>query len=143
MCLHHLSGLCIIPMNLHYYNEYYYWEMIALLQFVAGGAHALSEYIYLLDVKTKTGLRKMQIVNTLGFFFVLWARGIQFLWVLINLFLITLKDLSMLQLCGSIVIIICFSAFNLFACIIPFYKRMIKFNRMSIGKNKKVDVKYI
>jgi len=27
--IHHILGLCAIPMNLYYYSEYYYWTICA------------------------------------------------------------------------------------------------------------------
>ena len=48
--IHHVAGIMIIPMNLYYYDQPYYWEAIGLVEFAAGFGHILSEYIYLLDI---------------------------------------------------------------------------------------------
>ena len=138
--LHHMIGLLVIPMNLYYYDEYYYWQMVSLQQFAAAISYTLAEYTNVLDISTKSGLRKMQIANIFGFFFVLWARGIQFVWILVNLLLILARDLSMLQLCGVIVAMSGFSIFNLEACLKPFFHRMVKFNKKY--QEKVEDVKF-
>ena len=138
--IHHTFGLLILPMNLYYYDEYYYWEMVSLQQFAAAASYSLAEYTNTLDTTKRNGLRNMQWANIFGFFFVLWSRGFQFLWVAYNLLLVLMKDLSGLELSGVIFVTLCFSIFNLEACIMPFYDRMVKFNKKKAEKQDYIQL---
>jgi hypothetical protein len=53
---HHTLSLLAIPMNLYYYDSYYYWCMVSTMQFAAAVAYIATEYTYMLDVKTTSGL---------------------------------------------------------------------------------------
>jgi hypothetical protein len=119
-------------MNLYYYDEYYYWCLVALMQFAASIAYLLTEYTYFLDTKTKSGLLTMQLFNLSCFILMLWTRGFHYGWICYNLLLKFYNDKAWAFVYSSLVIFTLFAIFNVFAIIVPFFKRTVKWFRKSI-----------
>ena len=70
--IHHVLGLFVIPMNLYYYDEYYYWMLIALNSFSGFVSDATTEYSYYLDTDKYSGLCKMRVINFCATIFLIW-----------------------------------------------------------------------
>ena len=73
--IHHVLGCFAIPMNLYYYDEYYYWTLIGVSQVAATVALVITEYSYYLDITTYSGLLQMKIACLMGTSFMIGARG--------------------------------------------------------------------
>jgi uncharacterized membrane protein len=97
----------------------------------------IAEYTYMLDVKTVSGLRKMQYSNLLAFFLLLWLRGFQYLWISYNLCMRVWREKAYTFLTCSIIILSIFSFFNVFVVIVPFFKRTVKWFKKSIPAPEK------
>jgi len=74
--LHHLAALTLaIPMNIYFSDSYDYAVLIFLLQFAAGVALLISQYVVTLDVKIGWELLQMRVLCTAGFCIILPTRG--------------------------------------------------------------------
>ena len=136
--LHHTLSLLCIPMNLYYYDEYYYWCMIGSMQFAAAFAYITAEYTYLLNVKTSEGLQKMKWSNLIAFVILLFTRGFHYVWICYNLLLRYYKEESWNFFTYSLIIFIAFSFFNVLMVIVPFYQRTVKWYRKAWEHEKGV-----
>jgi len=113
-------------MNIYYYDEYYYWCMMASMQFAAAFAYIIAEYTYLLDVSTTVGLFRMKYSNLVAFVSLLYTRGFYYLWLCKNLLERYTRDNATVFFWCSLSIFILFGFFNIFIVIIPFYTRTVK-----------------
>jgi len=94
VCIHHFMGISmVLPMNIYYSDNYWYFYLVFLLQFAAAVALGSQQYGFTLDVSNKAGLLKMKIAVTLTFFVMWYSRAIAYVYVIGEL-LITFWDQS-------------------------------------------------
>merc|ERR1719277_2112539 len=82
----------VIPMNIYYYDNSWYHELIFLLQFAAFAALALQNYGFTLDVTTAAGLCRMNVAVTSTIVVMLYSRVIRYIPVCYALIMTFIAD---------------------------------------------------
>ena len=79
MTLHHFAGFFIvIPLNMKYRDSKVFHELILMLQLAACLSLILQNYGYILNVESKGGLFRMQIVSVLNLISLTWSRVVRY-----------------------------------------------------------------
>jgi hypothetical protein len=125
--LHHVLGLLVIPMNVVYGYNPYYWQFVASQQFAAGFSLGINEYTYFLDVKTKGGLKRMVAANFLALVGNVICRGGWFAFLSYKMIVKMYQDKHWAFLIIGTLLLFIFFVYNWLLCIIPYYERFMKF----------------
>lgn len=86
MCSHHVMGIfMVIPMNIYYSQNYYYFAIVFSLQFAACIGLATQEYGFTLNVMEAGDLCKMKICVTVTFLIMITTRAIGYVYLVYKL----------------------------------------------------------
>lgn len=132
LAVHHsMTTILGLPMVLHYRNLRALHWLCFDLQAATAVSLMVTEYTKLLDVSKLNQLRQFQAFTFVALTVMVWTRGVHWVYLCSNLVSIwyTEKAWSFLVI-GSLISVI-FSLFNWVFCIEPFYKRFIKFIKIS------------
>jgi len=79
LVFHHTIAQCLVlPLNIYYRDNVYYHEAVFLLQAASVVAMVCQSYGFTLDVSQPAERVQMQVVVTVGFVLVLWARLLRY-----------------------------------------------------------------
>lgn len=84
--LHHLMSLSlVIPMNLYYEDNYWYFRLVGMLQGASAVASGAQLWGFFLDVRTRSGLWGMRVLTGISLAVTLHSRLVAYWFVIIQL----------------------------------------------------------
>jgi hypothetical protein len=84
--IHHAMGMSlVVPMNIYYSDNYWYFYLVLLLQLAAFVAMFIQNYGFTLDITTQKGLCQMKVAVTVVFVVMWFSRGIGYAYVIYKL----------------------------------------------------------
>lgn len=133
LLMHHAMGMgMVLPMNMKYRDNVDYHEFIALLQLAAFFVISLSNYGYILDVKTSSGLNQMRVGASITVAIIFHTRLSRYAVVGYKLVSTFRSDGNMMMFwCGGTVIFL-MGLFNLLV-FLDSVKKLVKFMMMAPG----------
>lgn len=87
----------------------------------------LTEYAKLLDIKKASDLRQFKVINLILLISMVWTRCLHWTYNIIQVMVIWYNDKAWTFLAVGCVPLTLFTFFNAMACVLPMYKRFIKF----------------
>ena len=137
MPIHHsLTCGLGIPTILAYRNLKTLHWMCFDLQTATAISLFIAEYTKLLDVSQPDQLRQFTILTLLGFLVCVWARAIHWFYLLWQFVQVWIEDQAYTFLVVGCLVCFIFTLFSYFLCIEPFYKRLVKFMKLSSEYNR-------
>ena len=131
LLLHHsLTTSLGIPMVLHYRNLWVFHQLVFDLQ-LAAVTLTLIEYSKLLDITKANDLWKFKVCNFLILALYVWTRLLRWIYLSAHMILTWYHDKAWTFMAVGAVMIPLFSLFNAVFMVIPMYKRLMKFLRVS------------
>lgn len=132
--IHHSMTLSLgLPLVLKYRTLPELHWMTFNLQWAAAIAIGMNEYTKVLDLNKSKELWTFRILNGVAFVIMAWMRGFHWLYLSGRLLSIWYRDEEWtFMLIGSVVCIL-ITGFNFVLCIMPFYKKMVKFGPSQKG----------
>jgi hypothetical protein len=102
------------------------------LQTAGAVGEVVAEYTRVLDISIPSQLRKFQRLTLMGLLVNVWTRGKQWTILCIQFFMVWYEHKAWAFLAVGSVLMLLFSAFNVFLNIVPYYKRYTKFLQVSV-----------
>lgn len=128
LSLHH-SLTCVmgLPIILTYRDLPEVHRLVFNLQFAGGFSILFAEITRGLDVTKKNELRMFVFVSILMLLLTLWTRFLDWFFLVYKILARFVADENWTFLIVGTCMLALFSLFNMFACVIPAYKRFVKF----------------
>ena len=130
--IHHSMTTSLgLPMVLNYRNLHELHWLCFDLQAAAAISLMVTEYTKLLDIKKPAELRQFQLLTFVALAVMIITRGFHWVYLCGSLLVMWYKEGSWGFLVVGTIISAIFSLFNYAFCIEPFYKRFVKFMKVS------------
>jgi len=128
---HSMTTILGLPLVLHYRNfEVLHWLCFDL-QAAAACALMISEYTKLLDVTKPSQLIQFQVLTGFALMVMVGTRGFHWIYLCARFMYVWYEDKAWVFLGVGTCMSLLFSAFNWVGVIEPFYKRFVKFMKIS------------
>lgn len=101
------------------------------LQAAAATSLFITEYTKMLDVSKPRQLRQFQVLTFIALIVIVWTRGVHWIILSVKFIAVWYQEEAWGFLTVGTLLVLVFTAFNYLLCIEPYYKRFMKFQRLS------------